>query len=73
MFKKEKHFYRSFEGSYAIGSKYAPLQTDGYDILCPECGGYGYIMDKKVMIVCTFCYQGYIPLDDERVVGINFT
>lgn len=84
MFKREKGNYRPIEGSYASGSKYKPLQTDGYNILCPECGGYGYLAGDSSgsiyltaslpkSLTCTFCYQGYIPLDDERVFGINFT
>ena len=50
----------------------------------PECGGYGYLAGDSSgsiyltaslpkSLTCTFCYQGYIPLDDERVFGINFT
>lgn len=68
----ERGNYRPVEGSYADGSEYRPLQTDGHDVLCPECGGYGHVPSEKgFAVTCTFCNQGYIPLDDNRVHGLD--
>ena len=51
---------------FARGSKYGPLQTDGFTYLCPDCGGYGYIADKDNQ--CLFCKSnGTIPIDDSRI------
>ena len=56
---------------YAKGSKCGPLQSDGYDYLCPDCGGYGYIADKNSK--CDFCSGfGTIKLNDERVFEKKF-
>ena len=50
----------------AKGSKYGNLQSDGCDYLCPDCGGYGYLLD--IDSKCSFCNgKGTIELDDERV------
>jgi len=51
---------------FAEGSVYGPLQTDGFDYLCPDCGGYGFILDKNA--TCEFCKgEGIIPLNDKRI------
>ena len=53
---------------WATGSKYGSLQTDGFDYLCPDCGGYGYNcnIDPK----CGFCKGiGVITLTDSRIVN----
>ena len=50
---------------WAEGSEYGPLQTNGIDYLCPECGGYGYTPNEKT---CSFCKgEEVIPLDDNRI------
>jgi hypothetical protein len=52
---------------WAKGSSYGPLLTDGYNYLCPECGGYGYLPTEKK---CSFCNgEKVIPLDDKRVTA----
>jgi len=51
---------------WAVGSKYGPLQCCGLDYLCPDCGGYGYLLDKDK--TCEFCNgKGDIALDDSRI------
>ena len=42
------------------------LQSDGFDYLCPLCGGYGWVdLNRK----CEYCNgRGNIPLDDSRVL-----
>jgi len=51
---------------WAVGSKYGPLQCSGLDYLCPDCGGYGYLLDKDK--TCEFCNgDGFIALDDSRI------
>ena len=52
--------------TWAKGSEFGPLQCDGYDYLCPECGGYGYLYNKDAR--CGFCKGvGRIALDDPRL------
>lgn len=63
-----RHEYRMTSPSkWAAGSKYGPLQTDGTDYLCPDCGGYGKALDGGK---CGFCKgKETIPLDDKRIVA----
>lgn len=50
----------------AAGSQFGPLQTDGHNYLCPDCGGYGTVPPDRTK--CPFCDgKQTIPLDDERV------
>lgn len=64
--------YQPVEGSYASGSKYKPLQTDGFDILCPDCGGYATVPHKGQQVECSFCSgKGHISLEDPRVKGMD--
>jgi RecJ-like exonuclease len=59
------HYRRTDPAMFAKGSKYGPLQSDGFDYLCPDCGGYGYLPNDPE---CGFCSGvGTIPLDDKRV------
>jgi DnaJ-class molecular chaperone len=53
---------------WAKGSKYGRLQTDGFNYLCPECGGYGTVPPDQTK--CDFCDgKETIPLDDKRIVS----
>ena len=55
-----------YEPSDKSFNRHTMLQTDGYDYLCPECGGYGYIhsIDDR----CMFCSgMGVIALNDSRI------
>ena len=70
---------------WAIGTKHGPLQSDGCDYLCPDCGGYGFVSGRmttwfvsgrmmtsllKEQLFCQYCNGiGSIPLDDKRVVN----
>ena len=52
---------------WANGSEYGPLQSDRFSYLCPDCGGYGYMLDRDSK--CSFCNgKGEIGLDDTRIV-----
>lgn len=62
--KKNKSRFRTIDGFRAKGSAYG-LLSDGYDWLCPECGGYGKIGVKKK---CRYCKgKGTFPLNDKRI------
>jgi DnaJ-class molecular chaperone len=53
----------------AKGSVFSPLQTDGHNYLCPECGGYGYVPKNPS---CAFCDgSGLLELTDTRVTKIK--
>ena len=53
----------------AKGSKYGNLQSDGHNYLCPDCGGYGFLLDTDSK--CSFCNgNGTIALDDDRVSDV---
>ena len=53
---------------WANGSKYGRLLTDGYNYLCPECGGYGTVPPNRTR--CAFCDGNQtLPMDDERIVA----
>jgi DnaJ-class molecular chaperone len=59
-----KNHYKLTDDKYINESKYGPLQSNGIDYLCPECGGYGFIDDDR----CSICNgSGIIALDDVRV------
>ena len=58
----------------AEGSDAAALQSDGFNYLCPECGGYGQVptyrkhINKSGQKTCVFCKgSGYMDLTDSRV------
>jgi len=54
---------------WANGSQYGPLQCDGLDYLCPECGGYGFLGTNDTR--CEFCLgSGTLALDDPRVTTL---
>ena len=60
------HYRQRQPAMWATGSQYGPLQCDGCDYLCPECGGYGYLSTKGIS--CDFCKGlGSIALDDPRI------
>jgi DnaJ-class molecular chaperone len=51
-------------GMWAEGSTYGPLQSNGIDYLCPQCGGYGKCSGQD----CEFCNGvGTIALNDPRI------
>ena len=59
--------FTSTENTFAKGSNYGPLQSDGYSYLCPECGGYGFVADDNAG-TCKFCNgTGELALTDERI------
>ena len=64
--------FKAEHGTYAIGSAYGPLLTDGHEYLCPDCGGYGTMptsCDKYEGALCEFCDgNGVISLHDLRVL-----
>jgi len=67
---KKGHYDHTRNPMWARGSIYGPLQTDGFDYLCPDCGGYGYICDSNKK--CGFCEgNGTISLDDPRLTTCN--
>jgi hypothetical protein len=54
---------------FARGATYCgvPLQSDGQEFLCPDCGGYGYVADDNCG-TCPYCVgTGALPLHDQRV------
>ena len=62
-----KNHYKLTDDKYLNGSKYGPLQSDGVDYLCPECGGYGFVGDYRYRYRCRICKgDGIIALDDVR-------
>ena len=49
---------------WAEGSKYGPLLSDGRDLLCPDCGGYG----RCGWEWCDFCEgRGVLDVGDARL------
>lgn len=51
-----------------IGSQYFPLLACDEDVLCPQCGGYGYLPDKPKCHICDG--QGIVAFDDPRIVPV---
>jgi hypothetical protein len=61
-------YHENTPPKYALGSNYGPLQTDGTDYLCPECGGYGWTQCGNVC--CAFCGgSGILDMADSRITG----
>jgi DNA-directed RNA polymerase subunit RPC12/RpoP len=60
--------YKAVPGTSAKGSRYKPLLSDGFDYLCPDCGGYGTVPHKGKQVECPFC-SGHctISFEDPRV------
>lgn len=68
--ERDRGHFRTPEAHFCCaGTKYGPLQTDGFSFLCPDCGGYGMVPGKAGSTVgCKFCgADGVIALDDARV------
>ena len=50
---------------YTIDFPNSALQTDGFDFLCPQCGGYKKIFGQYS---CEYCIGlGVISFDDGRI------